>query len=58
MDYYYYISILASLREWTPIILQPEKGVFAPPKSKLIGRGSFFFFWQEFQPGNTHYYWV
>jgi len=58
MDYYYYyISILASLREWTPIILQPEKGVLAPPKSKLIGRGSFFF-WQEFQPGNTHYYWV
>ncbi len=35
MDYYYYyISILASLREWTPIILQPEKGILCTPKVK------------------------
>jgi hypothetical protein len=55
MDYYYYISILASLREWTPIILQPEKGFWHPQSQNSLAEDPFFF-WQEFQPGNTHYY--
>jgi len=36
MDYYYYISILASLREWTPIILQPEKGFWHPQSQNSL----------------------
>jgi hypothetical protein len=36
MDYYYYISILTSLREWTPIILQPEKGFLQPQSQNSL----------------------